>query len=175
MSAVGALRFTMTTSDAPLKRAWLDDAGPILRLLFGAGFVAYSAYATVFLAADDLQRYFKMGDQATLGFFADRYWLSTLLALVLFLGEVATGERYRKVYWLFLAPDAIYTARQAQPGWDSFWREVIGDRPETAGTAAVLSWIVALIIGYLVARWGEDLLFGRRRRTRGAARKGKEA
>jgi hypothetical protein len=189
----------MSIREAPISRALLDDTLPWFRALLGIAFVAYSANATIAQNGDDLRIF--LGDSAVIGVFADRYWFSSLFALVLFLGEVFTSERYPAAYRLFLIPDLWYTACQMQEGlqrgffiffsggqdkmadvimaakvtaahpWSALFAQFTAlaeDRPlqlVLLGSMAA-AWIMALILGYYVARYGELLLFGKRRSFR---------
>jgi hypothetical protein len=188
---------------APLPRAWIDDALPVMRALVGALFVAFSAYATVTLFGGDIR--LVVGNASTVGVFADRYWFGVLLAFGLFIGEILTAEHAPTIYWALLIPDTFYTARQMQVGFLSLlttyqaigmglmagvtiWGLLLagGKSGRTALIFGVLTgltlwyiigiiqvppwlwsslaWLFAGLNGYLIARFGETLLFGRRRR-----------
>lgn len=107
-------RKTAETRLAPVPREWLDITMPGFRALVGAGFVVFSSYATVFLVARDLAPI--LVDRTSIGGFPDRYWCGVALALLFFLGEVYTAERWPQAYKAILVPDTIYTARQLYPG-----------------------------------------------------------
>jgi len=154
----------MTVRDAPLPRTWIDDALPWLRATLGAAFVAFSANSTVFIGAADLQWLFSSTQQVTIGGVPDAFWYSSLLALIFFVGEVVTAERYPRVYQLFLIPDTLYTARGMHGGVAPALGVLLGLGPPGMVLGWVLAWPICLGVGYLVARWGEDLLFGKRRR-----------
>lgn len=187
---------------APLPRGWIDDSLPVARALIGAGFVAFSSYATVTLFGGDIQPI--VGDGTSVGIMADRYWLGLLAALFFFVGEIMTAERAPAIYGAILIPDTFYTARQMQGGllallvaygagggglltgltvWG--WLLAEGKRGRWALIGGVLSgltvwgimgvitppewllpslaWAFAGADGYLIARFGETLLFGKRR------------
>ena len=160
----------MSAREAPLSRDLVDIALPWLRAGLGIAFIAFSANSTIFISAADQLWLFEATRQITIGAFADAYWYAAAFALVLFIGEVATGEKYPRVYRLFLIPDAIYTARGVWVGLSKALIVLIapwlGD-----GAAGILGPVLAapfaFWLGYLIAKWGEILLFGRRR-TRGA-------
>lgn len=158
----------MTTREAPISRDLVDEARPWLRLILGVAFVAYSAASTIFIGADDLMWLFPGTTNPAAGF-PVAYWYSGVLALVLFLGEVATGERHPGPYRIFLAPDVLYTARGVFGGMSTALGALafaaIGTEHREA--AAWFGWLlafpVAAVIGYIIARWGEVLLVGKRR------------
>lgn len=144
---------------APLPRTWIDTTLPGARALLGALFVAFSGYSTVYLFSQDIQRL--TGDKVSLMLFADRYWAGLALALLLFFGEIFTSERYPKVYRVLLIPDTFYTARQMVPAALfalTSYAHLVGT------TLVVVSWLAALVLGYLIARFGEELIFGGRRK-----------
>lgn len=186
----------------PLPRGWIDDSLPIARALIGAGFVAFSSYATVALFGGDVQPI--LGAMRRIGLMDDRYWFGLLVALFLFIGQIMTAERAPAIYGALLIPDTYYTARQMQPGvlalllaygatgagllagltaWGVLMAEGKGGRwalivgmflgltlwgimnalalPEWV--LPYLAWLLAGIDGYLIARFGEILLFGKRR------------
>lgn len=191
---------------APLPRTWLDTSMPIVRALIGAAFVAFSSYATIFLFADDIQSIFH--ERTTIGPFADRYWYGMLAAVIFFLGEIYTAEKWPRAYRAVLVPDTIYTARQMYPGfaavlsvlaldfsgmlfvlalaigsavliaygagwalrwWLLIWA-VAGGIIIFTGWAwsleiarLILAILMAAYSGYIVARFGEVFLFGKRR------------
>ncbi len=154
--------------EAPISRDVVDMALPYLRALLGLAFVAYSANSTIVYGAGDMMWFWPETTKITITGFSDAYWYAMLLALALFVGEVATGEKYPGVYKMFLLPDAFYTARGIFDGLRRAFQVLLtsGDViPESA--AAVLGTALALpvgfFLGYLIARWGEHLLFGKRR------------
>lgn len=163
--------------EVPISRGLVDEAAPWLRGLLGIGFVAYSANATIFIAADDLLWLFPITRQTTIGAFPDAYWYSFLIAVVLFVGQVVTSEKYPAAYRLFLAPDILYTGRGVFGGLSTALAALalaaIG--PEYREAADWFGWILAFpgaaVIGFIIARWGEVLLFGKRRTTRRTSKK----
>lgn len=163
---------TMTVREAPLARGIIDELLPWLRALLGILFVGYSANSTIFIGADDLRWLFESTKQTTIGYFPDAYWYSAFVAVLLFVGEVACGERYRRTYWLFLIPDAFYTARGMFAGLSKAFGILLTSWIDDQAVAGVVGVILAVpaagVIGYFVAKWGEVLLFGKRRKIRGA-------
>ncbi len=154
-----------------------------------------------------------MADRVSLGLVADRYWIGLCAAVVFFLGEIASAERYPRTYMFFIVPDTIYTTRQLYPTlaeafrilfvdvgatvlvcgllgllvfltvYAAYWRKapwlalwllasvvdvglVALDRPSYAAIAAAGTY--ALFFGYIVARFGEALIFGQRRKLTAA-------
>jgi hypothetical protein len=162
----------MSAGDAPISRGFVDEATPWLRGLLGLFFVAYSANSTIFIGAEHLIWLFDGTKRITIGGFPDAYWYSAALAAILFAGEVATGERYPKTYRLFLAPDVLYTSLGIFSGLSKAIAllafAALGPQYRTA--AEWFGWILAFpaagVIGYFIAKWGEVLLFGKRRSRR---------
>lgn len=196
---------------APLPRTMLDATAPIVRAVFGAAFVAYSSYATIFLFAQDTAPLFidAAGHEPMLGALPIRFWCGILLALGFFLGELYTAERYPRAYRAILTPDTIYTARQL---FTSFRLALVVLAPDQTSLYLIIgllaagqlliaygaTWplqfwflacglcvggllliiavwgidtgrvalaiVEALNVGYIVARFGEVFLFGKRRR-----------
>lgn len=156
----------MTVREAPLSRGLIDDALPFLRAALGIVFVAISAISTILLGGADL-RYF-VGDIITIGYFPDRFWYASIGALILFLGEVATAERSRVVYAIFLVPDVFYTVRGMWAGMARGFTVIVGgDEPSDIERliGSIIGLIVSIIAGYVIAKYGEILLFGKRRKT----------
>jgi hypothetical protein len=168
----------MTTQNAPLSRNLVDEALPWLRGLLGLIFVAYSANSTISIGAAHCMFLFEGAKRITIGAFPDAYWYSTTLALIPFVGEVATSEKYPRTYRIFLAPDVFYTALGVFTGLSKALTLLIAAALVSMGytaqaatpVAETLGWLLAFpaaaIIGYIIARWGEVLLFGKRRRPR---------
>jgi hypothetical protein len=161
----------MTVREAPISRSLIDELLPWLRALLGIIFIAYSANSTIFMGANDLMWLFELTKNITIGSIADAYWYSSFFALILFVGEVASSERFKRTYWLFLIPDAFYTARGM---WGGLMKAmtilaggVVGDGPVANVAGFILGTIIAAVLGYFIAKWGEVLLFGKRRQIRG--------
>lgn len=160
---------------APLSRGFVDAAHPWLRAVLGLGFVAFSANSTIFLGAEHLLWLFDRTKQITIGGFPDAYWYSTAAALILFVGEVATSEKYLRTYRLFLAPDVFYTSLGIFTGLSKALTQLVLAAMVALGTpnraaAEWIGWFLAIPasiwVGYIIAKWGEVLLFGKRRRPR---------
>lgn len=162
----------MTVREAPISRGLIDELLPWLRALLGLTFIAYSANSTVFMGAIDLMWLFARTKQITIGAWPDAYWYSGFVAFLLFAGEVATGERYKRTYWLFLIPDAFYTGRGMWVGVTKaatiLIGGIVGDGPVASALGIIAGLIVSAVLGYFIAKWGEVLLFGKRRQIRGA-------
>lgn len=193
--------------DWHVPRNWLDDFVPIIRVLMGSVFVAYSSISTIFLMAGDLEPL--LGDAAFI--VPWRHLAGTLAALVFFVGQTIAAERWPHVYWGLLVPDVFYTARsmalwmpmllERSPFllyllvlWAIWWFGVVHrwhlgvtiptmilvglmlygmmwatTNVEALGSALPvvafsIVWAASLTNGYLVARFGEVLLFGNRRK-----------
>lgn len=159
--------------DAPMRRTWIDSALPWLRGAFGALFVAYSAISTIIFLGSDMIWLFAFARLMSIATgIADAYWYASFIALVIFLGEIATSERYPKTYRLFLWPDAFYSARGLQAGLAGAFTVMLSPylvaQAFNGMTAAALvgwaaAWPPAFFFGYKIAKWGEILLFGQRR------------
>lgn len=162
----------MSVREAPISRSLIDELAPWLRALLGIIFIAYSANSTIFTGASDLMWLFEPTKQITIGSFADAYWYSSFVALILFVGEVVCGERFKRTYWLFLIPDAFYTGRGMWSGLVKAMTILAGawvkDGPVAVVVGFILGTAVAATLGYLIAKWGEVLLFGKRRTIQGA-------
>lgn len=170
--------------DAPIPRTYIDAGLPFARAALGLLFVAYSAQSTILFLAADLMWLFPGLRVSSTGVWADAYWVSIGFAVLLFAGEVFTAERYPRLYRAFLAPDSFYTARGIHAGLATAFAILIstwaGTTPEAGQTIAGLgvkpfvligwlaAWPPALLIGIYIARWGEVLLFGKRRKIKGA-------
>jgi hypothetical protein len=158
--------------EAPISRGLVEEATPWLRGLLGLSFVAYSANSTIFIGAAHLLFLFEGTKRITIGGFPDAYWYSAILAFILFAGEVVTSERYPRTYKLFLGPDVFYTGLGVFAGLSKALAVLavaaIGFEHRIA--AEWFGWLLAIpfsgVIGYFVAKWGEALLFEKRRRTK---------
>lgn len=146
---------------APLSRDHLDRAGPWLRLLAGAALIAYTSYTTIMGIGEDFAPllrgtlYGPLSVQLAAGIGA-----AALISLVQWL----TSEDHKLIYLLFLLIDARYTQRQIGPGIDALAQyHMRGLDPLLPGVVSfIASWGSAII----AARYGEILLFGRRKRKR---------
>lgn len=162
----------MSAREAPISRTLVDESIPWLRALLGLCFVAYSANSTIFIGAAHLLWLFEGTKRITIGAFADAYWYSAAVALILFIGEVATSERYPRTYRLFLGPDVFYTGLGIFAGLSKALALLVFAAlgPEYREVAEWFGWLLAFplsaVAGYFVAKWGEVLLLGKRRRTR---------
>jgi hypothetical protein len=158
---------TLREQSSPLSRDAVEVAGPALRALLGLAFIAFSAGATVTIGGDDLRRW--LGDAATLGLFPDRFWLASMMAVGLSVGEILTRGKRSIVYGGLLLVDSFYTSRQIQLGFQR-WLIDLGVLAEPGALLPVvhaspgqiaLSWALALVVGIFIARWGEELVFGK--------------
>lgn len=160
----------MAITESPLSRDAVVTATPVLKAVVGLAFIAFSAGATVTIGGDDLKPW--LADSATIGLFADRYWLAALVAAGITLGQVVTRGKAVAWYGFLLIIDAIYTGRQVFSGFLTWLVEtgllsaasgpLVLARP--AGPSAgqiVAAWLLAVLLGIFIARQGENLVFGK--------------
>ena len=141
---------------APLTHTHLDKAGPWVRLLLGVAVIAYTGYTTISGVGADL---------APVLVGAPPYMpLAVGLGVAVFLsaGEWMTSEQVPLIYTLLLLIDAHYTERQIGPWVDSLVQYHLSAQP--ALLTQVVSFIASWGLSIALARYGEILLFGRRRR-----------
>ena len=134
----------------------LDKAAPWLRLLLGLSLIAYTSYTTVAGVGADFAPLLR-----------DAPWYVPIAAGVgvaafLSVGEWLTSESVPVVYTLLLLLDARYTQRQVGPWVDALAQYHLAEQNSylTLAVSLVVSWGLALI----AARYGEILLFGRRKK-----------
>ena len=146
-------------------RAWLDLAYTPLRITLGVLFVAFCAVSTVYGVHDDAlgtltKHQVAIRAYAGLDVHSAGYALGVLVAAIIFIGEVLTGERHPLVYIIFLVPDVKYS--------QTFTR-VVGDLliPDVNVVTRILEFIIGLALAIALAYYGEQLIFGRRRRLKG--------
>lgn len=140
---------------APLSRADLDKSLPWLRLLIGALLIGFSTITTV------------AGVQADCGPLCGGLWYGApvwavaglLTALCISVGQWFTSERWPFIYAALLLVDARYTQRIIGPPIDMLAAYHMDGAPVAWIVALVVSWGLALA----TARFGEVLLFGRRK------------
>ena len=142
---------------APLNRQDLDRAAPWLRLLAGAALIAWSSYTTVAGIGVDFAPL--VNGRALWGIplaVVAGLAAAALLSLVQWL----TSEHAPLIYAAALVVDARYTQWQLGPWIADLAAYHLQSMP-------VVAWIVAFVVSWglalLVARYGEILLFGRRR------------
>jgi hypothetical protein len=141
---------------APLDRRDLDRVAPWLRVALGLALLAWSSYTTIIGFNNDLSPVLE--GKMLFGIPAG-VLTGVLLAVLLSLGEWLTSERARLIYSALLFVDAWYTQRQVGPAAEKLAKAYLSDTGIAPLVALVLSWLAALAI----ARYGEILLFGRRR------------
>lgn len=153
----GEQRGTAHKPASPLNRADLDRAAPWLRLLAGAALIAWSSYTTVLGVGVDFAP-----------LVAERALWGVPLAVVVGLAAAGllslvqwlTSEHTPIIYGLALLVDARYTQWQVGPWVESLAAYHLQSVP---GVALVVSFVVSWALALLIARYGEILLFGRRR------------
>lgn len=146
---------------APLSREHLDLAGPWLRLLAGIVLIGYTSYTTIAGIGEDFaplltgMLYGQISKQLAAGIAA-----AVFISLVQWL----TSEQYRLIYLVFLAIDARYTQRQIGPSIAALAEYHMRDLDPIIPTVVSLcfSWGMSLV----AARYGEILLFGKRKRPK---------
>lgn len=143
---------------APLDRNAIDRAAPWLRLMAGAALIAWSSYTTVAGVGSDLAPILKgnmaFGMDATLV-------VGLLVALFLSLGEWLTSEHIPILYSALLILDARYTELQIGPWLDALAAYHLRASPQWL--PGVVSFVASWGLSLVIARYGEILLFGRRR------------
>jgi hypothetical protein len=146
------------TLAAPLSRNTIDNARPWIRLLLGAGLIAWSSYTTVSGVARDfapLLHGMLYGVPVTL--------VGGLgVALFLSFGEWLTNDHFQLLYSGLLIIDARYTQQQIGAPIEALAQYHLEKLPPMVPTVVsfILSWLLALA----VARYGEILLFGKRKK-----------
>lgn len=146
---------------APLNRDLLDLAGPWLRLLAGVVLIAYTSYTTIVGIGED----FAPVLQGTLyGPISVRLAAGIGAALLISLVQWLTSENHKIVYLVFLAIDARYTQRQIGPGIDALAQYHM--RALDSIIPAVVSFLASWGVSFVAARYGEILLFGKRKRPK---------
>jgi hypothetical protein len=142
----------------PLSRAIIDDNLPTLRIAFGLFCVAYTAITTVvgvyldFAAPLDGLPWARTIAAVT----------GALAAGTIFVIQLACAEHLLPLYYVSLIPDTWYSYKPI--GW-------LSDRfAAVDGVHTPIEVYVAILVGitlsFVVARFGEVLLFGTRRHNR---------
>ena len=145
-------------NESPITRDVLDAIYPYVRLMFGLLFVGFCGLSTIFGFADDLYGQLVAYQDvvvAASGLSIDTLaWTGGVVAaVVIFVIQVVTGERHRRVYALSLIPDI----------WYSYPWSAVLVRALLPGAADMAAPVLAVGVAYLFARYGEELLFGKRR------------
>lgn len=155
-AARAATSATTPATEPPTIRRWLRTSWPRIKLVLGFLFVTIGAGSSVAGFYADIQpliqrliadRLLSPGWPAlTLG-----VSLGVVAALIIFWGEVLSAEHERwHWYLLFLIPDVRYTYRMFGYAIDAF-----------GGSMAAMA--VGFVGAVLVAHFGEQWLFGKRR------------
>jgi len=141
---------------APLTHAHLDKAGPWIRLMLGLAVISYTSYTTISGVGGDLAPVLKDAP----GYMP----LAVGLGVAVFLsaGEWLTSEQVPLLYAFLLLIDARYTQRQIGPAIDALAQYHLREQPAllTQGVSLAVSWGLSIAL----ARYGEILLFGRRKK-----------
>jgi hypothetical protein len=145
------------TLAAPLSRDMIDKARPWIRLLLGAALIAWSSYTTVSGVGRDFAPLLQgaiYGIPMTL--------IGGLgVALFLSFGEWLTSEHFPILYCALLIIDARYTQQQIGGGISALAHYHLQGLHEFA--PLVVSFLVSWFLALAVARYGEILLFGKRK------------
>jgi hypothetical protein len=141
---------------APLTHTHLDKAAPWIRLLLGLAVIAYTSYTTISGVGQDLAPVLRDAP--------DYMPLAVGLGVAIFLsgGEWLTSEHVPAVYAILLLIDAHYTQVQIGPWIDKLAAYHLASAPALA--ASVVSFLVSWGLSIAMARYGEILLFGRRKK-----------
>lgn len=143
---------------APLDRNTVDRAAPWLRLLAGAALIAWSSYTTITGVGADFSPILA----GKMVFGLDAVLVTGLIvALLLSLGEWLTSEHVPIIYSALLVIDARYTEMQIGPWIAALAAYHLRASPQLLST--VVSFLLSWGLSLAIARYGEILLFGRRR------------
>ena len=143
---------------APLNRDHLDRAGPWLRLLAGVALIAYTSYTTIIGIGHDFAPLL----QGSVYGVPVQILAGVGAALLISLVQWLTSEQYLLIYAIFLAIDARYTQRQIGPALDALAQYHM--RGLDPFLPAVVSFVASWGLSLIAARYGEILLFGKRKR-----------
>jgi hypothetical protein len=146
---------------APLNREHLDRAGPWLRLMAGLALIAYTSYTTITGIGDDFAPLLK---GSLYGVISVQLAAGVAAALLISLVEWLTSEQYRLIYIAFLIIDARYTQRQIGPGVAALSQYHLKGLDSVI--PVVVSFVASWGVSLLAARYGEILLFGKRKRPK---------
>lgn len=143
---------------APLNRTHLDRAGPWIRLMIGLALIAYTGYTTVRGVGEDFAPLL----QGAIGPIPMTLIGGLLAAVFLSVGQWLTAGVHTIVYAVLLILDARYTQRQIGPAIEALAAFHLPgvDNYIVSVVSFVASWGASL----LAARYGELLLFGKRKR-----------
>lgn len=140
-----------------LNRADLDRAGPWLRLFAGLFLLVWSTYTTIVGIGIDFAPLLI----GTIYGIPVAIIAGLAAAALLSFGEWLTSETVPLVYSALLVVDARYTQWQISPWIDTL------SAYHLKGTSAILIAVVSFLVSWgmslAIARYGEILLFGRRR------------
>jgi len=145
------------TLAAPINRQTIDNARPWIRLLLGAALIAWSSYTTVSGVGRDfaplLQGAVYGVPMTIIGGLG--------VALFLSFGEWLTSEHYQLLYSGLLIIDARYTQQQIGGPIDALAHFHLEKLPPIV--PIVVSFLASWFLALAVARYGEILLFGKRK------------
>lgn len=141
----------------PLSRDTIDNARPWIRLILGVVLIAWSSYATISGVGKDFAPLL----QGTISGIPMTLIGGLGVALFLSFGQWLSNGHFTLLYCGLLLIDARYTQQQVGPAIDALARfHLSGLHPLAPSVVSLLvSWSLALS----VARYGEVLLFGKRK------------
>jgi hypothetical protein len=141
-----------------LPREWLDTIAPGVRVVLGVLFIAWSWVSTIIIVGWLLEPL--LHDTSTIGIIADRFLVAFVIAFLVSIAEFVSAERWPGAYWIvLLLADASFTAFQTR-----VWlTQIIAPRTTITLIGDLTIWVVAIVGGIIAAKFGELLLFGRRR------------
>lgn len=142
---------------APLSRDTINNARPWIRLLLGVVLIAYSSYTTI----NGVGRDFAPLLQGTIYGIPMTLIGGIGVALFLSFGQWLTNGHFTLLYVGLLLVDARYTQQQIGPAIDALARFHLSALHPWA--PMVVSLLVSWSLALSVARYGEILLFGKRK------------
>lgn len=143
---------------APLARERLNSIGPLVRILGGILFLAWSWVSTVFIIGWLLEPIIK-GGLLGIGY---SYYVGFGFAVFVTIVEWVTQERFFEVHWaVVLILDAPFTAWQTHE-----WITTIATAKQipVEGAAVIGLWGGSIICGIIAAKFGEVLLLSSQKR-----------
>lgn len=151
-------RFSQIWDESPISRDVLDILYAPARLAAGALFVGFCGLSTIFGVADDVFEPLVEHRQAieTMTSISVDTWtwiIGIAAAIIIFVWQIITGERHRKAYIISLVPDIWYSY--------AWTRVLVLALLPTAFEVATMP--LAVFLAYIAAKYGEILIFGKRR------------
>lgn len=148
---------------APLERERLDTIAPLVRILGGVLFLAWSWVSTTLIIGVLLQPIIHSG-YAGIGY---SYLIGFVVSILVTVGEWVTEGEYLLIHWtIILLLDASFTTFQTHE-----WVTVIVKARGVPITQNldIGCWVASVIGGIIAAKFGEKLLLRSRRTRYGSA------